>query len=215
MKRYFSILCVCVLCSAMSVWAQEGSNIYLFNEFEDATIYFKNNSYSKEKLNYDIARGEFAFLTKDHGEIRNVSDIDQILVIKVGNRTFYPDKTGGMEMVSTSPLVYVQYKGTARTEKPKGAYGQTSETSSIRSYGSLSTDGKRYELGNAKVELMNRYNIYWIEKNDKKKSFKNVNQFLKLYPKHKATIDAYIKEHRIEFSDVDMIIKLCAYAESL
>lgn len=215
MKQFFSILCVCVLCSTMSVWAQEGSDIYLFDEFEEATVYFKNGTYSKEKINYDIARGEFAFLTKDHGEIRNISDIDPILVIKVGQRTFYPDKTGGMEMVSTSPLVYVQYKGVARAEKPKGAYGQTSETSSIRSYGSLTSDGKRYEIGSTKVELINQYNIYWIEKNDKKRQFKNANQFIKIYPKHKATVDAYIKEHTIDFRDVDAVIKLCVYAEGL
>ena len=46
-----------------------------------------------------------------------------ILLIKIAGRTFYPESNGaGIEMLPTKPVVYVQYKATARKELPWGLW---------------------------------------------------------------------------------------------
>ena len=103
-----------------------------------------------------------------------------------------------------------------RKEASKGAYGQPTETSSVKTYGgTYAGRGERYEFDPEKLILGRRYNIYWVEKKGKKKSFKNFKQFLKLYPKHKEELKLFIKENNIDFNNVQQISRLCIHADSL
>lgn len=86
----------------------------------------------------------------------------------------------GIEALSTNPALFVQYRGNMREK----AYAQLAETSSVRTYGgAYAGRGERYDFNPKKLILGSRYNVYWIERKGKK-AFKNVKQFLKLYPKH-------------------------------
>ena len=60
-----------------------------------------------------------------------------------------------------------------------------------------------------------RYQHYWLEKDGKRKSFKNFKQFLKLYPKHKLALELFIKENKLEIDNVEHVKILCIHAESL
>ena len=47
------------------------------------------------------------------------------------------------------------------------------------------------------------------------KQFRNFKQFAKIYSKHRAEIEKYIGENKVNFENVDQIVKLCSYADSL
>lgn len=205
-----------VLCllGVSTLWGQKNNSPYLFDEFQDATVYLKDGMHTKGKMNYDLVSEVFCFIDKN-GDILNLAAPEGIAAIEIGKRIFYPEKRGGFEIISHTPAVYVQYKVKARAESPKGAYGGGTETSSVRSYSFLQSNSTTYTLARPDVKIVDRYNIYWVEKDGKKKQFKSFKQLLKLYPKQSQQLNEYIKAHNIDFNDPAMIVKLCAYADSL
>lgn len=47
------------------------------------------------------------------------------------------------------------------------------------------------------------------------KQFRNFKQLAKIYSKHRVEVEKYIEDNKVNFEDVDQIVKLCAYADSL
>ncbi len=148
--------------------------------------------------------------------MKALSNPQDIQVIKFSNRVFYTEGNNGIEILPTNPVLYVQYKGNMRKEASKGAFGQPTETTSVKTYGgTYAGRGERYDFDPEKLILGSRYNIYWIEQKGKKKPFKNFNQFLKLYPKQKEELKRFIKENNVDFNNVQQISILCMHAESI
>ena len=75
--------------------------------------------------------------------------------------------------------------------------------------------GQRFDFESEKLLLGNHYNIYWIEKDGKKKEFANFKKLLKIYSARKEELERYIKENNVKFDDAQQVLKLCVYAESL
>jgi len=214
-KRYFVLLFWMLLGTGL-LQAQEVSS-HLFDEFQDATVYMKGNVRSEEKMNYDLLANKFIFLNRENGQINEVANPQDIVIIRIGDRSFYQEDRGGIEIIQLNDAtsLYVQYMVTSKVEPPKGAYGTSSETSSITSYSGVYKETGRVEFSARKLLANSRYQIYWIEKDNKKKQFKSFKQFMKIYSKHKNALENYIQENKIRFGDVAMIKQLCLYAESL
>lgn len=194
--------------------AQKDMSHFLLEKFEEGEVYHKGGAFSKEKLNYNIVTGKFCFLSED-GMSTKILDVDKVYLIKIGDRTFYPENDKGIEILSTDPAIYVQYNANVQAGKVKGPYGMNTEAASIDHYSGFSGDGQHSVVEVNKGEISKLYNVYWIERNGQKKTFKSFKQFMKIYPKHKGILENYIQENKINFEDVDMIRKLCFYAESL
>lgn len=191
---------------------KEGSP-YLFEEFQNAVVIFKDGSQYHEKMNYNLLVNKFFFIDRKDNRVKVLSNPQDVQVIKFGNRTFYIKGNNGIEILPTNPILYVQYKGNIRKEASKGAYGTKAETTSVRTYGGTNANnGQRYDFDPEKLILGSRYNIYWIEYKGKKKAFKNFKQFLKLYPKQKEELQLFIKENNVDFNDVQQMSRLCIHA---
>lgn len=212
-----NLILTCLLCAAIGGKAQVNNGTpYLFDDFVEATVYFKSGAQFVEKMNYNLAVEKFFFIDRKDNEVKQLSNPEDINVIKFGNRVFYPEDGKGIEILPTNPTVYVQYKGHIRQEGKRCAYGQISETSSIRSYGGTYTSGGAHiDFNPEKLTVENRYNLYWMEVKGKKKQFKNFKQFLKFYPKHKEELQKYIETNKVDFDNVEQIKMLCIHAESL
>ena len=204
-------------CTVCMLYAQDkNTSSFLFDDFQEAVVYFKNGSQFREKMNYNILANKFYFVDRVDNKVKALSNPQDIQVIKFSNRVFYTEGNNGIEILPTNPVLYVQYKGNMRKEASKGAFGQPTETTSVKTYGgTYAGRGERYEFDPEKLILGRRYNIYWVEKKGKKKSFKNFKQFLKLYPKHKEELKLFIKENNIDFNNVQQISRLCIHADSL
>ncbi len=193
----------------------QNNSPYLFGDFEAATVYFNNGRQSDEKVNYHLPSNKIRFIDKKDKVIKEVSDTQMLDSIVVGKRVFIPDSVheGWFEILSEKPVVQVQYF--AKT-KPKGkqvGFGGTSELTRTSTYQYL--DGGALILKEPEMEVVGYYNYYWIFKDGKRKQFKSLAQFVKLYPKQKAQLNQYIQDNHINFEDVEAIVKLCLYAESL
>lgn len=212
MKHCLALFYLLGLICAVHAQGKEDSP-YLFPEFQNAVVYFKDGSQYHEKMNYNLLVDKFFFIDRADNKVKVLSNPQDVQIIKFGNRIFYTEGDYGIEILPTSPVLYVQYKGNMRKEASKGAYGTAAETSSVRTYGGTNANyGQRYDFDPEKLILGSRYNIYWIEHKGKKKPFKNFKQFLKLYPKQQKELELFIKENNVDFNNVQQISSLCIHA---
>ncbi|WP_244436557.1 type 1 periplasmic-binding domain-containing protein [Bacteroides timonensis] len=215
MKRISILFGLMLLMCLVNAQNKENSP-FLFPDFQEVTVLFKDGSQYNEKMNYNLLVEKFYFIDRVDKRVKELSNPQDIQVIKFGNRVFYTEGNKGIEILPTNPVLHVQYKGNMRKEASIGAYGQSSETSSMRTYGgTYGNGGERYNFSPEKLILGNRYNIYWLERKGKKKAFKNFKQFIKLYPNHKESLEKFINDNHVNFNDVQQIKMLCIYADAL
>ena len=209
------LLFTAIVCLSQNLNNEQKTSPYLLDNFEEAEVFFHDGSRYRETINYNLLTNQFYFIDKTDKSVKAVSNPQDIFMVKVKGRCFYQEKGYAVEILPTSPPLFVQYKAHIRKEAEKGAYGMPSETSSIRTYGGISSQGNRYELKTEELIVGKRYQHYWLEKNGKRKAFKSFKQFLKLYPTHKEALKQFIEENDLEFDNVEHVKMLCIHAESL
>lgn len=214
MKNYRLLMLFVATTLCLMLQAQKKSE-FMFEDYQDAVVHFKGLLRSNEKVNYHFASNTFYFVDKKDDRVKVLDNLDNIIIIKIGDREFIPEKDVMLEMLPTTPLIYVQYNAKTIQKAPKGAFSMTQEGASVSTYTEFRDGGTHNKLKAHDQEVKEYYNYYWIEKNNKKKVFKDFKQFLKLYPKHKTVLQEYIKENNVDFLDVKAIVDMCLYAESL
>lgn len=205
-----------LLWGAMGITAQVDSTQFLFQNFENALIYYKDGRLFQVPLNYNLLTGFFLFKDKnDNDQLKSFAEPDMVELIKIGDRVFLPTERGATEIIQVDPPFHVQYKGKIRNEEKMGAYGMRSATSAIATYSSIQADGVSHRLQTEKEFLAGIYKLYRIVVNKKKKSFSSEKQFLKIYSKQKDILKQYIDENKIDFDSVGQVLQLYNYAETL
>ena len=216
MKQIF--LLISFLFASSIGWAQNDDNKispYLFEKFMPADVMFKDGSRYKETMNYNLLTNKFCFLEKTNNKIQEVTNPEDILNVKIDGRVFYQEKNYAIEVLPTNTPLFVQYRVHIRKEADKGAYGSTSETTAVSTFAGVNANGVRYDFSMESLIVGKRYQHYWLEKNGKRKAFKNFKQFVKLYPAHKEVLEKFIKENQLDIDNVEDVKALCIHAESL
>ena len=216
MRHFF--LWISLLFASCICWAQsdaEKISPYLFEKFMPAEVFFKDGSRYKETMNYNLLTNKFCFLEKTTNKIQEVTNPEDILSVKIDGRVFYQENNYAIEVLPTNPPLFVQYKAHIRKEADKGGYGSTSETTAVSTYAGVNANGMRYDFSMEALIVGKRYQHYWLEKNGKRKAFKNFKQFVKLYPKQKTVLEKFIKENQLDIDNVEDVKALFIHAESL
>lgn len=209
MKSILSLFIIC--CSFLTGWTQENHSKYLFPEFTESYVYYKDGRVFQIRLNYDLQKNTFEFIDKDN-EKKEFADPDMIVSIKVGERTFVlVDENEAAEVVQADPRILVQYCGQKRIKKDL-TYGGKTETASVDSYSNLIYGTEENERNTVLVKI--DYHFY-VEKNKRLKRFSTEKQFLKIFPKHKDELKQYIDGFKIDFNSIGGVKRLCNYALSL
>lgn len=205
-------LTVLILVLGLSVLvAQEKQARYLFPEFTDSYIYYKDGRVFQVPTNYDLFDNKFVFIDKDN-EKKEFSEPDKIVSIKVDSRTFiHISGNEAAEVIQAEPRILVQYIGNKRIKKDL-TYGGKTETASVDSYSNLIYGTGENEKDTVLVKI--DYQFY-IEKNKRLKRFSTEKQFLKIFSKHKEELKKYIDGFKIDFNSIGGVTKLCNYALSL
>ena len=180
-----------------------------------AEVFFKDGSRYKETMNYNLLTNKFCFLEKTTNKIQEVTNPEDILSVKIDGRVFFQENNYAIEVLPTNPPLFVQYKAHIRKEADKGGYGSTSETTAVSTYAGVNANGMRYDFSMEALIVGKRYQHYWLEKNGKRKAFKNFKQFVKLYPKQKTVLEKFIKENQLDIDNVEDVKALFIHAESL
>ena len=190
---------------------------YLFPEFTEGQVFFKNSFMSTGKLNYNVLIGEMQFVEND--ELMALES-KNITVVNINDRLFFPYKGSEFseELFSTENYkLRMRSKGHVSPFAKKGAYGTSSATSSITSYTSVSgSDGQLYNLSVAEDVLVSVRNFYYlVGENGKYLQITNIKTFTKQFPAFRNQIEAFAKENMIRFDNEDDLIRLLVYCSEL
>jgi len=201
----------------MPAFAQKENSQYLFKEFQEAFIYFKNGQVSKTELNYNFLTKSFLFYDpfKDN-KLMEIAGQENILVVKVGERSFFVNNKKISEIIQAEPSILVEYQGYIKEKGKNAGYGGKSETASIQSYSTMQLDGITHALEQESALTIGRITKrYQIEKEGKKRFFNNAKSFLKIFPEYKEPVLSYITENKTDFNSADHVISLVNYTMSL
>jgi hypothetical protein len=219
--KHFMMLCLATICSVASLRGQQdGQQQYLFPEFQNSRVGFKDRTSTTAQINYSLVSNLFVFIDKaDNDLIKELINTEEIGYILIGSRTFQIGPQGeAIEVVqSQNPIILARYTGKAIDRGQESGYGGRSQTAAIKSVSSMQTGGRVYSLkGDDRWIVSGVDKEYRVEREGKMKKFSNLNQFLKLYPKqNKVAIEKFASGNSIDFDSVEQVIELCNYAESL
>ena len=82
---------------SVPVSAQQFKRIFLFNDFVQAQVKFRNHSVSAVSLNYDASNKTMLF--RQRGEMMEMTNPAQVDTIIIGKRKFVPEGKGFYEVV--------------------------------------------------------------------------------------------------------------------
>ena len=206
MKSIIFLFLIC--CNSLICWAQGVHSNYLFPEFTDSYIYYKDGRVFQVQSNYDLLKNMFQFIDKDN-EIKEFADPEMIVSIKIGERIFIlVNKNEAPEVIQSDPRILVQYSGQKRIKKDL-TFGGKTETASVDSYSNM-VYGTGDDTKNTVITKL-EYQFY-IEKNKRLKRFSTEKQFLKLFPKQKEELKKYIDESKVDFNSIEQVVQLCNHA---
>jgi len=187
---------------------------YQYPQFVPGKVFFRNNTFSAFKMNYNYLLGEMNFIqAKDTLTIVNKKDIKLIIIEQ---DTFFVDKVY-MELISQQGSVMVslnEYIKLKEVQK-KDSYGTSSSGSSTQSYGSLPTNGQFFKLTANEDMVFQRVWDYYISTSASGFESFNKKSVLKLFPKNEDEIKSYLKTNDIDFKSREDLIKLAGYIQTI
>lgn len=214
MKKVFLLLIV--FAWVKTSFAQEvDPALFLFDDYTEGTVLMKNGAKSKGKLNFYLPKGEFFYIDdQDGNKVKALANSDDVYLIEIGTRRFFPSEHGGLEILSPDPAFYVRHCITFQQKEKTVGFGGTSTLGQVKTYSGNSA-GDAFTSIPIDIKPGNRYNIYWVEHKGKQKEVRNMKQFIKLFSKQKAQLQEYIDAKNVDFNDATAMLALFRYASQL
>lgn len=201
MKRLYSLLLVCLIIAG--VQAQDNKPLFIFEQFVNAKIHFKNRSVTVASMNYDAVNDKMYFKQNDDlMELTNAAMIDSI--VWAGKRSFVSLNQGFLEQIKLeNGTAFIRWKIKNVNIGSAGAFGTVTqgkvETISVRAMGVFSaTDAAS---NSADVYQQKNANEYYIRVDGNLERINNIKHAQKLFPAQKAAIQAFAKEHKINMKE--------------
>lgn len=186
--------------------------IYQHPQFSLGQVLYRNGTETEALLNYNILSGNVQFI----GPGNDTMDISQDLLPTIKKITInahdYVYQQNYFEQVeenSFGKLLRRQVYIIANREK-MGAYNQYTSTSAISSFNNLTdrTGGFSRSLkSNEKITLALRCEYFFGDRNDNLLPATKKNLF-RTFPSKKAQIEDYLKQHKVDFQDIEDLRKL-------
>ena len=166
---------------------------YLMPSFTQGTIFFRGQMPAQGKLNICAVDNSLRFIDKDGKEL-SATNADNIMKVRIDTVTFmrYDGVYYRMYPIQADIGVAVRRNVHIKRDAKESGYGGTSQTSSIKSYGTIYTDGIVYNLGeDKKYPWESSEEIYVYKGEDLLPLTKR--SMRKLFPSKKTEIDAWFK----------------------
>lgn len=191
---------------------------YRYPQFRAGTITYLNGQTAEGRFNYNILVGEMQFIDAK-GDTMALANETTIRSVQVAETAFrYDDRYGFLEVVADYQPVKLAMKPifkTVRAEK-NGAYNQSSGTSSITQYKSfIGRTGQLSRLEQEGDVLLEKDVLYLMIDQNNRFYRLNKGSILKVFPKNKAEIEAYLKAEPIDFKKPEDLKKLLQFCSAL
>ncbi|MDR1898122.1 MAG: hypothetical protein LBR10_15180 [Prevotellaceae bacterium] len=208
--KQFVIFCILWFLQCVSgAFAQDN---YLFPEFTQAHVYYKNTAISAF-VNYNLFSSDICVL--DGNKRRRLENVDKIEYVNIGDKKFIPlnDNVFGEVLVDGNLVLVMKYSG---------EISKTDET--VKGIGKMALN-KLLDSGEALpsgIRIQRDSSYYFFKHKSPDKTFylpgMNVEKatqsgIKKLFSKHKSEIDLFIKENGTDFLSFEHLKRLVEFCE--
>lgn len=198
--KYCLLVFFLALAAPLALRAQESApkaipdeDFYLMPSFCDGMVYLRGQAPAQGKMNICAVDNTLRFIDNNGVELE-AANAEQIVRVQLDTVWFIRNRGVFYRMYPASYDMGVALRRDVRIirDAKEGAYGGSSQTSSIREYGSLYTESGIYNLNTNKkypydvketLYLYKGEGVYPLSKNNLKK----------LFPDKKADIEAWFK----------------------
>ena len=186
--------------------------VYIFPEFSDGVIYFKNRTVSSGKFNYNTLNGEMQFL--DNEKILSLAKPQDVAYAVINKKVFYyVSDTNFAELLVDNNTIKLCVKRSTKLAdiQAKGAYGITKHTTTVKAL----VPTQQYELGIIRDLVYKINDEFLLENNGKFSKISNTKSFVKAFPQFKAEIERFVTSNKTDFKNEKDLIKLTNYCTQL
>ena len=202
---------------ALSATAQAYNPLFIFEQFFNAKIHFKNRSVTVATMNYDAVNDRMYY--KDKGELMELSNQEMIDSISwAGKRCFITHGKNYLEKVSLdNGTCYIAWRIKNVNVGSKGAFGTTTqgkvESISMRSMGVFSAEDANSH--SADVFQKKNANEYYLMIGSELKKVTRLKHLYKLYPNHKKSIEEYADKENIRMDEPLSVLQMLNFCLGL
>ena len=197
-------------CFIVSVACAQNDPVFIFKQFVHAKIHFKNRSITVVPMNYDAVNDKMYF--KRDGqlmELMQLSAIDSVVWAK--QFCFVHHEQKFLEKVTLkNGTVSIHWQVRNVSIGSIGALGQVTQAKVDRVYSSKSWRDRSSDI----YKLKNQ-NDYYLLLDGSLKKVTTLKQILKLFPKHKADIEAFVEEQQTNMQMPQSVLDLLDYCLNL
>lgn len=202
----------------LAISAQQFKRVFLFDDFIQAQIKFRNSSVSVVLLNYDASNKTMLF--RQGMEIMEMTDLTQIDSIIIGKRKFVPAANKFYEVIFLKEgNVYVDWLLKEINIGAKGALGTVTQASVKNLYMSdwglngteMYTPYERQKLRSTDVYKRKNDNTYYISVKGKLEKVKTLKHLKKIFVRRKDELERFAKEQNIDMKNIHDVLVILNY----
>lgn len=221
MKRSFSLLIALFFCCCLPaqnvIQHKRGEDLkqylldsikFISEDYKSGFVKFRDGSSARGPVNISTIEQRIYFINPS-GDVQVLVNEDQVSYVTFSGRTFIKSKYGYLELLSTvdEAALGVVRRVTFLEAEKKGAYGSSSQTTSVSTVTSFQEAGVMYTLGVDKETPFLYKVIPYFYKNDKV-LLSNKKNLIKCFPEKKAFIETYLNEHSVDFEKAEDVSAL-------
>jgi len=196
---------------------------FLFNEFRESEVFFKNSATTNALMNYNLLSGEMMFIDKkgDTLVLSNISDIAGILIDK---HLFKCESKKFLEVLASDVDTEIELlaKRIIIQDAPVkyGGYGVASPTAAIDNNNTIARAiganviVRDQSIGVNKEIRLQRKDVHYLVQGQQN-FVANKKGFLKTFSTHTNDIENYIEKSAIDFKNEQDVLRLYKYCLEL
>ena len=207
MKRFCLYLLVCFI---VSVACAQNEPVFIFKQFVHAKIHFKNRSITVVPMNYDAVNDKMYF--QRDGQLMELMQLDRIdSVVWAKQFCFVCHDQKFLEKVTLkNGTAFIHWQVRSVNVGAIGAMGRVTQAKVERVYSSES-----WRNHSADIYKQKNQNDYYLLLDGSLKKVTTLKQILKLFPDHKADIEAFVEEQQIKMQIPQSVLELLDYCLNL
>ncbi len=188
---------------------------YIFPDFRDGSVYYKDGKIINCKLNYNFLLDEILFIN-EKGEQMAIADPLDLSYVLISNRKFIPTPKGYYEIIESGDVSLV-YKWVCRIRpaKTKGALGLSTDAPSIYQENRFSFDNREWKMDVDKEALASVEVIPYLKIKSKFVSIIGAQSYYKTFHGKDSEIKSYLEQNPVDFKKEADLRRMTRYCNSL
>lgn len=190
----------------ISVANAQNDPVFIFEQFLNGKIHFKNRSVTIVPMNYDAVDGKMYF--KRDGVLMELVNLEAVDSVTWGRKVCFVCHNGNfMEKIKLQHgNVFIRWRVKSVNIGSRGALGSITQAKVERVY----TAGNK-ATHNADIYLLQNTNDYYLLTDGKYQKANTLKQILKLFPEQAKAIEAFTEEKQTNFHKPASVLELLDY----